>query len=232
MNVPDNVINKKLYKQVKLEADNKFKRPTSAYKSMWIVKTYKNRGGKYKGKKEGLTKRWREEEWIQVKPFIEDNKKIACGSDNRKNKVCRPLIRVDEETPITIKELQKIYTDDEILKLANMKIKDMKGRVMWKQNKFIKGGNLSKFDKVKELVKKFGGEDVRISKRKHKKYDVYYNGKWISFGDNRYEDFLDHQDPKRRDNYRNRASKIKNKYNEYTNKDPNYPNYWAFNVLW
>lgn len=232
MNTPDNVINKKLYKQIKKEADEKFKRPTSAYKSMWIVKTYKNRGGEYKGKKEGLTKRWRDEEWIQVKPFIEDNKKIACGSDNRKNKVCRPLKRVNKETPITIKELQKIYTDDEILKLANMKIKDMKGRVMWKQNKFIKGGNLSKFDKVKELVLKYGGDDLRVSKRKHKKYDVLYKGKWISYGDNRYQDFLDHQDPKRRANYRNRAGGIRNKKGELTYKIPTSPNYWSYWTLW
>lgn len=90
----------------------------------------------------------------------------------------------------------------------------------------------NKFNKVKKLVKKFGGDDVRISKRKNKKYDVLYNNKWISFGDNRYEDFLDHKDPKRRENYRKRASKITNKKGEYTNKDPNYPNYWAFNVLW
>jgi hypothetical protein len=137
MNIPDNVINKKLYKQVKNEADKIYKRPTSAYKSMWISKTYQNRGGKYKGKKRSLTQRWREEKWIQVIPYIKNGEEIICGADNRLNKVCRPLLRVDDKTPITIKELQKIYTDKDILKLANKKIKDMKGRVMWKQNKFI-----------------------------------------------------------------------------------------------
>jgi len=137
MNIPDNVINKKLYKQVKNEADKIYKRPTSAYKSMWISKTYQNRGGKYKGKKRSLTQRWREEKWIQVIPYIKNGEEIICGSDNRLNKVCRPLLRVDDKTPITIKELQKIYTDKQILKLATMKINDMKGRVMWKQNKFI-----------------------------------------------------------------------------------------------
>lgn len=137
--IPSNIINKTLYKKVKEEADKKFMRPTSAYKSMWISKTYQERGGKYRGVKKSLTQRWRQEEWIQVKPYIEKGVNIPCGSDNKKNKVCRPLKRVNKETPITIKELQKIYTDKEILKLANKKISNMKGRVYWKENKFIKG---------------------------------------------------------------------------------------------
>lgn len=222
-----------LYETVKLEADKKFKRPTSAYKSMWISKTYKQRGGRYKGKKTGLTRRWREEEWIQVIPYLKEGEKIACGASNRKNKVCRPLIRVNKDTPITIEELRDIYSDEQLLKLANKKIKDMSGRVYWKKNKFIGGDfNSSKFKKVKKLAKKYGAEDIRQSKRKFKKYDVLYSGKWISFGDNRYEDFLDHQDPKRRANYRKRAGGIKNKKGELTYKDPNSPNYWSYWVLW
>jgi len=137
MNIPDNVLNPRLYKKAKKEADEKFKRPTSAYKSMFISKRYQELGGKYKGKKKSLTSRWLKEEWIQVIPYIKNNEKIICGADNRLNKVCRPLKRVDKNTPITIKELQEIYTDKQILKLANKKVKDMKGRVMWKQNKFI-----------------------------------------------------------------------------------------------
>jgi len=48
--------NKALYNKVKQQADKKFDKP-SAYKSAWIVKTYKSSGGKYKGKKsKDLTK--------------------------------------------------------------------------------------------------------------------------------------------------------------------------------
>ena len=137
MNIPDNILNPRLYKKAKKDADERFKRPTSAYKSMYISKKYQELGGKYKGKKTSLTSRWLKEQWIQVIPYIKNNKKVICGADNKKNKVCRPLKRIDKNTPITIKELREIYTDKEILKLANKKIKDMKGRVMWKSGKFI-----------------------------------------------------------------------------------------------
>ena len=56
MSVPTN---KKLYEKVKKIADEKYKK-NSAYKSGYIVKTYKEMGGKYKGEKkekEGLD-RW------------------------------------------------------------------------------------------------------------------------------------------------------------------------------
>lgn len=42
--------NKQLYLKVKEEADSIYSKP-SAYKSGWIVKTYKERGGSYHGKK-------------------------------------------------------------------------------------------------------------------------------------------------------------------------------------
>ncbi len=41
--------NKALYAKVKREADEKYK-THGAYKSGWIVKTYKARGGTYSGK--------------------------------------------------------------------------------------------------------------------------------------------------------------------------------------
>lgn len=74
--VPSNVINKQLYRKVKLEADKVYKRPTSAYKSMWISKEYQKRGGKYTGEKKSLTGRWRQEKWIQVIPYVKNNKII------------------------------------------------------------------------------------------------------------------------------------------------------------
>jgi len=135
----NNILNPKLYEKAKKLADEKYKRH-SAYKSMFIVKTYKDMGGKYGSRKpsKGSTTRWNEEEWIQVLPFLKNNKKIACGEDNKKNKVCRPLKRVDKNTPITIIELLKLHKKDDLIKLAEKKIKDMNGRVFWKQLKFIK----------------------------------------------------------------------------------------------
>lgn len=40
--------NKKLYARVKAEAKRKFNVYPSAYANGWLVKTYKDRGGKYK----------------------------------------------------------------------------------------------------------------------------------------------------------------------------------------
>ena len=82
----------KLYEQVKKMADQKYKKH-SAYKSGWIVKTYTDLGGTYKGKKpknEGLD-RWFNEEW-----------KDYAGMNYP---VYRPTKRVTKETPLTPKEI-------------------------------------------------------------------------------------------------------------------------------
>ncbi|AIF72189.1 MAG: hypothetical protein QLV_23 [Qinghai Lake virophage] len=85
-------VDKELYEKVKKEADKKYKKP-SAYKSGWMVKTYKERGGKYKGKKdkdEGLG-RWFREEWKDV--------------GKKEYPVYRPTYRITEDTPLTKKEI-------------------------------------------------------------------------------------------------------------------------------
>jgi hypothetical protein len=134
----DNIVNKKLYEKAKKDADKVYERH-SAYKSMYIQKRYKELGGKYKTekKKKGKTDRWNDEKWIQVIPYLKNGKEIVCGLDNKKNKVCRPLKRIDKDTPITIKELQKKHSNKDLINLANRKIKDMNGRIFWKTMKFI-----------------------------------------------------------------------------------------------
>jgi len=65
-----------------------------------------------------------------------------------------------------------------------------------------------------------------------KKYMVTLkNGNKINFGDQRYEDYLQHQDWKRRIRYRRRASKIRDKEGELTYKDPNSANFWSYHLL-
>ena len=73
------------------------------------------------------------------------------------------------------------------------------------------------------------------SKRENKKYDVYYDNKYItSFGDKRYEHYkdkigyyknLDHNDKKRRKLYRDRHK------NDYID-DSNYAGFWSYHFLW
>jgi len=88
MNVPTNPV---LYEKVKRQADLIYDKP-SAYKSGWIVKTYKQLGGTYTGKKtkEGLT------EW-----FSADWKDIG----NKAYPVYRPTKRVSAKTPLTPNEI-------------------------------------------------------------------------------------------------------------------------------
>lgn len=137
--VPDNIVNKKLYLEVKKESDKIYKRP-GLYRSAWIQKEYQKRGGKYKGEKPPETKginRWLSgEQWVEVKPYLTNNKVVECGSSDRKGKACRPLKRVNDKTPITLPELIKLHGKKKLLEITNKKIKDMDGRVNWKKATF------------------------------------------------------------------------------------------------
>jgi len=88
MNVPTNPV---LYEKVKRHADLIYDKP-SAYKSGWIVKTYKEQGGEYTGAKtkEGLT-RWYKEAWSDV--------------GNQPYPVYRPTKRISSKTPLTATEI-------------------------------------------------------------------------------------------------------------------------------
>ncbi len=107
MSKPSNI---NLYNKIKQEAESIYKKPSS-YKSGWIVKEYKRRGGKYKGTKtdNGLT-RW----------FLEDWKDVG----NKDYPVYRPTKRINKETPLTINEINKTNLMKQIL--LKQKIKGSK----------------------------------------------------------------------------------------------------------
>ena len=103
----------KIYKQVKKEADQKFQAKTGIYKSAWIVREYKKRGGVFKDdkpKKSLGLQRWFREDWERVgkdgkstgKPCGRNQKEME---DKAKKGLCRPVKRVTKETPKTVKEL-------------------------------------------------------------------------------------------------------------------------------
>ena len=105
MSIPKN---KKLYEEVKAEADTKYKKP-SAYKSGWIVKEYKKRGGTYKGKKdekEGLA-RWYKEEWADI--------------GGKEYPVYRPTKRITKDTPLTASEIDPVQAKKQIKKKQTIK---------------------------------------------------------------------------------------------------------------
>jgi hypothetical protein len=90
------IIDKKLYELVKQYADIIYKHP-SAYKSGFIVKTYKSLGGRYKNdNKPKNLKRWMLERWADI-----SNLKTPHYP------VYRPTIRINEHTPLTINEIDK-----------------------------------------------------------------------------------------------------------------------------
>ena len=132
----DAAIDKTLYKDVVEDAKEKFDVWPSAYSSMWVQKEYQRRGGEYTKKGVGL-KNWRRERWIQVLPILKDGKIVACGENNKETKACRPMIRVDDSTPITLQELLELHSVKDIIKAAEKKNRDMEGRLYWKQLRFM-----------------------------------------------------------------------------------------------
>lgn len=135
MDIPENVKNPSLYKKARKNADEKYKK-NSAYKSMFIVSEYKRLGGQYKGEKKITgVKRWNMEEWIQVIPYLESGKKVACGFGSE-NKACRPFKRIDKNTPMTIGALIKKHGKKKLMELARTKKQNMSRRINWEEGKF------------------------------------------------------------------------------------------------
>jgi hypothetical protein len=113
--------NKELYEYVKKKADKIYKK-SSAYKSGYIVKTYKDLGGTYTDdNNEKDLKRWYNEGWKDI--------------GNKDYPVYRPTKRINKNTPLTIDEIDP---------------KQLKKQIKLKQ--IIKGDyNLPKFEKRKIL---------------------------------------------------------------------------------
>ena len=125
----------RLYAQVKREAKRRFERWPSAYASGWLVREYKRRGGEFVGKRGHGVGRWFKERWVQVIPYILNSEIVECGAGDR-SKACRPLRRVDEDTPVTIGELTRKHGRAKVLALALQKSADMSGRVYWSRGAF------------------------------------------------------------------------------------------------
>lgn len=83
----------------------------------------------------------------------------------------------------------------------------------------------------------------RKSTKRGKKYDAFYKGRWIPFGQLGYQHYkdstglglytrLNHNDKLRRANYLRRAKGIKDKFGRLTWRNPNSANYYAIRYLW
>lgn len=83
--------NQVLYDKVKVYAGQVYKKP-SAYKSGFIVKTYKKLGGTYSDdNKEKPLARWFDEGWQDI--------------GNKEYPVYRPTIKINKKTPLLEKEI-------------------------------------------------------------------------------------------------------------------------------
>ncbi len=113
------ILDKELYNKAREITDEKFGTHTSAYRSAFLVKTYKQMGGLYADDfQEKKLSRWFNEKWFNISP-------------NEPYPTFRPLIRVSPETPLTVFEIDK---------------QNLKNQIKLKQ--IIKGSrNLPKFKK-------------------------------------------------------------------------------------
>lgn len=90
-----------MYEKAKKLADKLYKK-SSAYKSGFIVKKYKELGGTYSGehnKNDGLS-RWMKEKWTDV--------------GNKEYPVYRPTKRITSKTPLTIDEIDPKQLKEQI----------------------------------------------------------------------------------------------------------------------
>jgi len=117
------ILDQALYNRIKREADKIYEKP-SAYKSGWIVKTYKSRGGAYEDddKPKNLA-RWYKEKWADI--------------GNKDYPVYRPTKRISKETPLTADEIDPKQAKEQIaLK------QDIKGKSNLPPFKVKGGGSL------------------------------------------------------------------------------------------
>lgn len=121
----DRIINKNLYEKAKKIVYKEHDKH-SAYRSMAVMKQYKEMGGKLKGKDtKGGTQKWLQEKWKNLTPYVEGLAKkteYVCGQKHPQQKgesICRPL-----------KEI-KMFDDKQLKKAYDMKQKGL--RIDWKK---------------------------------------------------------------------------------------------------
>jgi len=94
------VLDPVIYNHAKEIADEKYSKP-SAYKSGFIVKLYKELGGRYEDdNKPKKLKQWFKEGWEDV--------------GNKEYPVYRPTVRVNKSTPLTVQEIDKKNLKEQI----------------------------------------------------------------------------------------------------------------------
>lgn len=129
---------KKLYEKIKSKVYSEYPKH-SAYRSMMIVKKYKDAGGKYKDGGEKKTTKWLGQKWSSVNDYYHDDKIVKCGNSNTEEKfneypLCRPLSIIEKLSKPQMKVLideknklkEKHLSTSNLLKTNKFNIKDTK----------------------------------------------------------------------------------------------------------
>lgn len=175
------ILDQALYNRVKREADKVYDRH-SAYKSMYIQRQYKLKGGEYgeDGKPRNLD-RWKREGWRSI-------------GEEGEYPTYRPSKRISGDTPLTADEIDPKQAKEQIA--LKQKIKGSANLPKFKakgldQNESMEGGGLYKItDYTKKQAKRLGVQ-VFPSDNPKKKIEVYdKNGLFMFYGgDSSYSDY-------------------------------------------
>jgi len=211
-------INKDIYERVKTYADLIYKKP-SAYKSGYIVKKYKELGGKYRDDDQPKNlERWFKEDWKDI--------------GGQSYPVYRPTKKISKKTPLTPDEIKPDSLKRQIALKQEYKgdrnLPKFEGKGL-KEREILQYSNPEKvFKKAKQYLG--NNVDIELSDNPKKKYMIYNpnTDKWIHFGQMGYEDFTKHLDPVRRHNYLTRTAFMRGdwKHDRYS------PNNLSRNILW
>ena len=87
-------------------------------------------------------------------------------------------------------------------------------------------------EKLKQKAYQLGATELGKSNMKGKRFYVRYQGKKIHFGAEGGSTFIDHKDEKKRQAWRARHSKIRDKQGRLVYKLKTSPSYWSWSLLW
>jgi len=115
-------LDNRIYMKAKEIVYKQYDKP-SAYRSMALVKKYKDMGGRLeKEKTGGGTAKWRSERWVNLSPYAEgltsDRFQYKCGqkAPNQKGpSVCRPSSEVKRYSKAQIKQAVKIKSSGKVI---------------------------------------------------------------------------------------------------------------------
>ena len=101
--------NKTLYDKIKTQVYKDYPKH-SAYRSMMIVKKYKEAGGTYSGSSKGSTTKWLDQKWSSVNDYYHENKVVKCGAFDTQKKfgeypLCKPLSTIKKLSKPQMKKL-------------------------------------------------------------------------------------------------------------------------------